>query len=512
MSNGPEKLPPRNDPARRCLKLRDWPEPDRLAWEAAIAHCESGLASHWRPNTRKGVLDAYGRWLTFLERNGWIEPNASPGQRLTPDRLVAYVAELQGMVAPKTLRNRITNLTEALRVMAPESDFPYLRLARAHVNACAKPDRVPSPSKDPARCCLKFQKWPTPDQEAWEAAIAQGGLLDECGLASRWRASTRKTVQDAYGRWLTFLERNGWVETNASPGQRLTPDRLRAFVAELQETVAPNTLRNRITNLAEALRVMAPEFDFPYLRRARARLKARARPVRNKRAQMAPSRELLQLGLELTQRAEREDGADELVRAALYRDGLMIMMLTCRPIRRRNFAELRLGLHLVRRGEAYVIFLEGSETKNHRRFEQALPSALTPFIERYLEQYRPQLLGGAQFDHVWISRRRRPMPDTGIYDAVRKRTKVAFGTGIPPHRFRDSAVTSMGEKDPELVWLAPALLHHADRRVAEIHYNQARDAGAVDLWQGYVQAERRAAKNKTHRRTRGRPRPTRTYV
>jgi integrase/recombinase XerD len=370
-----------------------------------------------------------------------------------------------------------------------------------------------APRNDPARRCLKLRDWPEPDRLAWEAAIAQGSLLDEGGLASRWRESTRKTVQDAYGRWLTFLERNGWVETNdASPGERLTPDRLRAFVAELQETVAPNTLRNRITNLAEALRVMAPEFDFPYLRRARACLKARARPVRNKRAQMAPSRELLQLGLDLTQRAEREDGADELVRAALYRDGLMIMMLTCRPIRRRNFAELRLGLHLVQRGEAYVIVLEGSETKNHRRFEQALPTALTPLIERYLKQYRPQLLGRAQLDHVWISRKGRPMPDTGIYHAVRKRTKIAFGTGIPPHRFRDCAVTSMGEKDPELVWLAPALLHHADRRVAEIHYNQARDAGAVDLWQGYVLAERRAAKNKTHRRTRGRARPTRAYV
>ena len=74
------------------------------------------------------------------------------------------------------------------------------------------------------------------------------------------------------------------------------------------------------------------------------------------------------------------------------------------------------------------------------------------------------------------------------------RTKAAFGTAIPPHRFRDCAVTSLGETDPELMHLAPALLHHADLRIAERHYDQARDTHAVALWQEHVRAERRAIK------------------
>jgi integrase len=360
------------------------------------------------------------------------------------------------------------------------------------------------PKPDPSRRCLKLEHWPAADRRAWEEAVTPGGLLDEAGLAAHWRPATLKSVQDAYWRWLTFLTRQGYLDPEAGPAERLTPDRLRAFIAELQATVAPLTVRNRVRDLTEALRVMAPETDFSYLSRARARLKARSRLVRNKRAQVRSSRDLVGLGLELMRKAERGEAARPLWRAALFRDGLMILMLACRPLRRASFAGLQLGRHLVRRGEVYVLLLEEHETKNHRRFEQPLPRALTPLIERYLDHYRPRLLGSGleeatvemmeREDHLWISWRGEPLAETGIYACIVARTRAAFGTAIPPHRLRDSAVTSLGETDPELVRLAPTLLHHADQRIAEMHYNQARDGQAVALWQDYVRAERQKAR------------------
>jgi hypothetical protein len=353
------------------------------------------------------------------------------------------------------------------------------------------------PKQDPSRRCRKLADWPAPDREAWKAAVRPCvGLLDEAGLAAHWRPATQKSVRDAYGRWLTFLDRNGWLDPTASPAERLTPDRLRAFVTELQETVAPLTVRNRIRDLTEALRVMAPEanLSLDYLRRARSRLKARSRAKHKKRLQIRPIQDLLRLGRELTRRAEHDHVARPLWRAALYRDGLMIMMLACRPLRRGNLAALRLGQHLVRREDVYLLQLEEHETKNHRSFEQSLPADLTPFIERYLEHYRLQLLAGGNDDHLWISWRGKTLAETGVYACIMSRTKAAFGTGIPPHRFRDCAVTSMGETDPELVWLAPALLHHADRRIAEMHYDQASDTRAVSTWQGHVLTERQAVR------------------
>jgi hypothetical protein len=68
---------------------------------------------------------------------------------------------------------------------------------------------------------------------------------------------------------------------------------------------------------------------------------------------------------------------------------------------------------------------------------------------------------------------------------------------VPPHRFRDSAVTSLGEEAPELVWLAPALLHHADLRIAEKHYDLARDAHAVAIWQRLVRARARTRRGRS---------------
>jgi hypothetical protein len=200
------------------------------------------------------------------------------------------------------------------------------------------------------------------------------------------------------------------------------------------------------------------------------------------------------------ERAERGGAARPLWNAALFRDGLMSLMLACRPIRRRSFAGLRLEQHLVERGEVYVLLLEEHKTKNHRRLEQPLPAALTLLIERYLEEYRPMLLGSGGSegtdDHLWISWRGEPLAETGVYASVSGRTKASFGTAIPLHPFRDSAVTGLGETDPELVWLAPAILHHADRRIAERHYDQARDTRAVGLWQEHVREERRVTRER----------------
>jgi integrase/recombinase XerD len=350
------------------------------------------------------------------------------------------------------------------------------------------------PRKDPLRRCMKFNQWPRKDRAAWKSALAPSGLLEETGLAAGWRDLTQRTVLAAYGRWLTFLDGKGWLDPNQSPGERLTPDRLRAYVTELETMVAHFTVRNRIRDLNEALRVMAPDKNFAFLRRAYARLKARAHPKKSKRPQMRTSEELFALGLNLIARAEQGEVARPLWRAALFRDGLMIVMLACRPLRRANLAFLRIGQHLVRQDDEYIVRLEGSVMKNHRDFEQPLPAALSPLLDRYIHHYRPQLLGRVLDDHLWISWRGEPLAETGVYEVVTKRTQAAFGIAIPPHRFRDCTVTSLVELDPKLLALAPSLLHHSDVRTAEKHYDHARDNHAVTQWQRNVQAMRKAAK------------------
>lgn len=253
---------------------------------------------------------------------------------------------------------------------------------------------------------------------------------------------------------------------------------------------------------AEALRVMVPGAVYPYLNLARRRLKARARPTRNKRARIVSTQQLVDLGLALIDRAETGAVDREISRACTYRDGVTILLLACRPIRRSNLAAMELGKHLFKTGDSYRLAFDGSETKNHRPYERPLDAALTPFIDRYLDHYRPILLGPSASNHIWISGRHIPMSDCCLYGKIVRHTKEAFGHAVCPHLFRDSAMTTLGEQEPEHVWLGMSLLHHTDPRMTEKHYNHALGVQAVQNYQGSVRRRRRTI---TQKRKKSRP-------
>ena len=78
-------------------------------------------------------------------------------------------------------------------------------------------------------------------------------------------------------------------------------DRIAAYVAALQRANAPRTVLNRLTDLATVLRWFAPEQDWDWLHRCLAKLRARAQPVRDKRARLRSARELLTLGRQLAE-------------------------------------------------------------------------------------------------------------------------------------------------------------------------------------------------------------------
>ncbi|WP_417516159.1 hypothetical protein [Minwuia sp.] len=139
------------------------------------------------------------------------------------------------------------------------------------------------PRKDPARRCMPVTEWPIQDRLVWEAANQRGDLLDDGGLAVRWRPLTRLAIAKAYGRWLTWLDRKGWLPPDTGPAERITRERLRSYIAELLDTVAPATTYRLIRDLSQAIRVMEPDRDRSLLKLATQRLKSRAKPTRKKR-------------------------------------------------------------------------------------------------------------------------------------------------------------------------------------------------------------------------------------
>jgi len=361
---------------------------------------------------------------------------------------------------------------------------------------------MPRPRDDLRRRCMPLTEWPIRDREAWEAAIHSAGLLDESGLAAHWRDNTKRSVIAAYGRYLTFLSLSGWLDRENGPNDRLTRDRLQSYIDELQSQLAPATFAGRLRGLVEAFRVMTPGVTYSYLNIARRRSKARAYPTRNKRERLVPGAEIFQLGWSLMDSAETGSFRSQRRRAQVYRDGLMICMLICRPERRSNFIGIHLGKHILKAGDVYALKFEGSETKGHKTHNTSFDAALTPAIDRYLQQFRPILLRGAETDRMWISWLGKPMAENSFSGMIKARTKKAFGRELTPHLFRDCAVTSLGVERPEFVWIGMSLLHHGDARTTEKHYDHAMADQAVREYQDNICGQRRALKKPSKSRQR----------
>ena len=60
-----------------------------------------------------------------------------------------------------------------------------------------------------------------------------------------------------------------------------------------------------------------------------------------------------------------------------------------------------------------------------------------------------------------------------MHNAIRRRTREAFGAPIPPHWFRDAAVTFLVRDEPASARLAGSILGHSSPEIANRHYNQA---------------------------------------
>ena len=123
-------LAPKYDPTRRCRPPSLWPAADRLAWDAALQPGDvldpGGPASRWAPLTRSGAARAYGRWLTWLDGTGQLEPGASFADQVTPERVRDFVGALQPVNAPMTVLHRIESLARAAGALAPDRNWAWL--------------------------------------------------------------------------------------------------------------------------------------------------------------------------------------------------------------------------------------------------------------------------------------------------------------------------------------------------------------------------------------------------
>lgn len=271
-----------------------------------------------------------------------------------------------------------------------------------------------NPAKDARRQCMPLAAWPPADQAAWTQALRSGDPFEGCGLAAHWREGTRRKVLSAYGRWLTFLLHQGALDPSSTPQARFRVDLLRDYGNELRQQVSSVTLAGRITDLREALRVMAPEHEFPHLCRAQSILTARARPSRDKRRKYIHPSVVLDRTLEVFDRIELTSYKRRAQQAVAFRDALLLAVLCTRAPRRGNLSAMTLNRHIVKVGDCYAVQFDGSETLK-RPIEQPFPLVLTKYIDRYIDYYRPMLLAGRSSNRLWVSNQGTDLSGDVIY-------------------------------------------------------------------------------------------------
>lgn len=325
--------------------------------------------------------------------------------------------------------------------------------------------------------------WPAADRAMWAAITFRGGPLDDMGPLAHLRASSIRTLEISYGRWL------GWLSTMDPPGALAEPPAARAtapLLSAWMRDLAALSPTSRLTFAEQTIRILSawsPEADWASQRRLLSLLRCEVAdtPSTRKDGRILSSADLLDLGLRLADGGDAIGPTQKLAEAKRRRDGVMIAFLALLPLRRRSFCALELGRSVIVRPGGVSIHLDGDDTKPGSPWEAPLPAALDAPVRHYIAEVRPWLMerSGENHAHLWVNDSGRPYSDLHLGDRITRITERHLGVRVPPHLFRDAAATTLAHHSPDAARLTRAILAHSSFRTAEKHYNHARtiDAG-----------------------------------
>lgn len=349
----------------------------------------------------------------------------------------------------------------------------------------------------PTITCWPFDRWPDRDQALWTQNCTPSSPYDdgEPRYGGKLREASLRKIGGGYGRWLDFLDRQGWLDPAAPPLARVTRHRLRLYFQEMRQVGnRDHTIIGRFNELHMAMKILAPGEDVAWILRPTgatiyALLSKKRRPM------IVPdSGVLFDWGCEMMDQARVPAPSGS--QLARYRIGLFIAVLAARGRRLRSMALLRVGHELIREDEAYRVELQPEQVKTDTDDIFTLPDVLVPYMDHYLDVVRPALLAGRTCDALWITKYGTPWGKDSIAAFIQRLTWRRFGVGFGPHRFRHAIATTAVLRAPDHRGLAGGVLNTSAETIQK-HYTLAGSAQAVMTYDQVLERRRQALRNDT---------------
>jgi hypothetical protein len=325
---------------------------------------------------------------------------------------------------------------------------------------------------------LRVADWPPGDWEQLQAAFEPGDIFDDDRPpGAHLSVRTQQGIIMANRRWLGFLRDRDPHALKLPAEQRITFERVKAYVTHMAETTAMMSVATQIDGLLYVARMIAPNSDWAWLRTIKQRLHGLAKASDRYDHLQSPHR-TLDLGIRLMTESKLMARDPHYRRELQYRDGLIIALLSLWPIRRRSLTSLTVSGHVRRSTDQIQLLLHPEDNKSRRPEAFIVPDELQAHLEYYLDVVRPRLMRDKSHHGLWISQQKTMMTDGAIYDAVTRVTEKEFGMPMALHDFRRAAATFIATDHPDLIGLIPGVLQHVNPDVSDQHYNLARSTEA----------------------------------
>jgi integrase/recombinase XerD len=129
---------------RLGLPLQAWPLADRRAWAKARrkgnVFAKTGWAAEWSSASVTNFCWRYGRWLQWVITHDPQAADLPPADRVTPDRIAKYLAQLSdAKLSDGTRHGYVQLLLTGMEGIAPKKDWRWLNTIATNLRSSMKP-------------------------------------------------------------------------------------------------------------------------------------------------------------------------------------------------------------------------------------------------------------------------------------------------------------------------------------------------------------------------------------